>query len=184
MTPLQGTATGQAHGITKVSYTHDAMIDQILLNPGIKQGELALYFGYSEGWVSRVMGSDAFQARLAQRKEEAITPQIRANLEERLAVLADQSLTVLQTKLKATSSAEIAVKTLELSTKALGLGARPEKQIQTTNNYVVALPPKAQDETSWAAQARQQVNPVRSAQGVVDVVAKPGVADGTVTSSS
>lgn len=178
MEPLQGTATGRELGPAKVSYTHDAMIDLMLMRPGISQQEIALYFNYTPNWVSRVVGSDSFQARLAQRKDEIVTPAIRENLEDRMAALADQSLDILQNKLKATSSPDLAFKALELSTKALGLGARAATVQNTQNNtYVVALPSKVPDEQTWAAQAKQQVSPVRPAQGVVDVEAKPASAN-------
>jgi hypothetical protein len=161
---LQGTKSGQEHGIQKVRYTHDAMIDLILARPEISQNDIALYFNYSVGWVSRVMGSDAFQARLASRKDEVVTPEIRENLENRMAALADQSLDVLQQKLKATGNPDLAVKTLELSTKALGMGARPQNAVQN-NTFVVALPPKVADEKTWAAQAR--------GEPAIDVPARP-----------
>lgn len=168
--PLQGTATGQSHGITKVRYTHDAMIDLILAKPNVSQNELAAAFGFSVGWVSRVMGSDAFQARLAERKEEVVDPAIRGSFEERLRGLADQSLAVITAKLEATGSPDIAMKALELSTKALGMGARPQN-ITQTNNYVVALPPKATNEQDWASKARKDVIDLGAPQ-IVDVEIK------------
>lgn len=146
---------GAAHGIEKVSYTHDAMIDLILMQPGISQQAIALYFGYSVPWVGRIIGSDSFQARLAQRKDEVVTPKIKDELENRMAVLADQSLTILQQKLQATQSPDLAVKALELSTKALGMGARVQNAVQN-NTYVVALPAKAPSEAEWAASAQAQ----------------------------
>lgn len=176
MEPLQGTKTGQG-AIQRVSYTHDAMIDLILREPMIKQGTIAQYFGYTEGWVSRVMGSDAFQARLASRKEELVNPEIRQTFEERLKGLANQSLQVIQDKLEATKSPELAIKALQLSTTALGFGARPQN-IAQQNNFVVALPPKAENEQAWAQMAQAGAQEARRlAQGgpdpvVVDVEAK------------
>jgi uncharacterized protein (DUF3084 family) len=169
VTALAGTATGNAHGITKVRYTHDAMIDIILAQPAISQGSLAVMFGFSEGWVSRVMGSDAFQARLAERKEEIVNPEILQTFEQRLQGLANQSLQVIQKKLDATGNPDLAVKALELSTKALGMGARPQN-VQTTNNYVVALPPKVENEQAWADGNLKRLTP---APVVTDVSAKP-----------
>lgn len=170
MEPLKGTQLGQTHGIEKVNYTHDAMIDLILMQPGISQQQLALHFGYSVPWVGRVIGSDAFQARLAQRKDEVVTPQVRENLEQRIAVLADQSLTVIQAKLQASQNPDLAVKALELTTKALGMGARVQNAVQN-NTYVVALPPKAPSEAEWAASAQAQARALTApkAAATVDV---------------
>lgn len=161
--PLQGTKSAQDHGIAKVNYTHDAMIDLILAQPQMSQGDLGRYFGYTEGWVSRVIGSDAFQARLAQRKEEVVNPVILASIEEKIKGLAHQSLEVIQRKLEATQSPDLAVKALELSTKALGMGARPANIGMQQNNYVVALPAKAENEGDWAAAARVKVEEHRQA---------------------
>lgn len=154
MKPLEGTATGRNLGPERVRYTHDAMIDMILANPAISQNELAVTFGYTVGWVSRVIGSDAFQARLAERKVEVVNPEIRQNFEERLKGLALQSLDIVQRKLDATQSPDLAIKALDLTTKAMGLGARAQNIQQ--NNFVVALPGKVADEQDWAKQAQAQ----------------------------
>lgn len=155
MEALQGTQSGQKWGIQRVSWSHDAMIDIILANPTLTQGQLAEKLGYSVGWTSRVIGSDAFQARLAQRKTEIINPEIIASFEERIQGLASQSLEVISRKLDATSSPELAVKAFELSTKALGLGARAANVSNIQNNFVVALPAKVENEADWAAEGRK-----------------------------
>lgn len=175
-TPLESTKSG-ATAIATVSYTHDAMIDLILAQPGMKQGEIARYFGYTEGWVSRVMGSDAFNARLAARKTEIVDPTILATMEERLKGLAIQSIEVIQKKLEATSSPELATKTLELTTKALGMGAR-QPVSQQNNTFVVALPSVVPDENAWARAAQQgtkeMADRAKAARAeVIDAVIKP-----------
>lgn len=131
------------------------MIDFILANPQAKQGDIAKYFGYTEGWVSRVMGSDAFNARLAARKTEIVDPTILATMEERLQGLAIRSMDIIHQKLDATQSPELATKALELTTKALGMGARPAAINQQNNTYVVALPERHHNEQEWAAAASQ-----------------------------
>lgn len=154
-TPLQGTASA-ANAIQRVHYTHDAMIEVILANPGISQNELAAYFSMTVGWTSRVINSDAFQARLAERKDEVVDPLIRQNFEERLKGLANQSLDVISRKLDATQSADLATKTLELTTKALGMGARDRSAPVGNVTFVVALPAKINDQNEWVAAAKPQ----------------------------
>lgn len=171
--PLQGTATGK-DAIARVTYTHDAMIDLILQNPQMNQTDLALYFGYTQGWVSRVMGSDAFNARLAQRKEEIVNPAIIATLDEKLRGLAHQSLDIISRKLEATSSPDLAAKALDMSVKALGLGARPQN-VQNNHTYVVALPAKSENEQQWALAAKNEAKALvtpRMQGEAVDVQAK------------
>lgn len=174
--PLEGTATGKT-AIARVRYTHDAMIDLILLHPEMRQGQLAEYFCMTEGWVSRVIGSDAFQLRLAQRKEDVVSPEIRQNLEQRVQGLALTSLQKLQDKIDNNLvPVDGLIKTLELSTKALGMGAR-QANIQQQNNYVVALPPKVENEVDWAKQAQASAKELaersKAAREAIDVEARP-----------
>lgn len=111
--------------IQKVRYTHEAMIEQIIMRPEISQGELALMFGFSDAWISTVINSDAFQAKLAQVKEELINPEIRIQINERFRALATRSVQVLMEKLSKPAdqvSDQVALRAAELGAKALGLG--------------------------------------------------------------
>lgn len=146
-TPLQGTAS--SYDLRKVNYTHDDIISLIMAEPAITQREIAKRYGYTEAWVSQVMGSDAFQSRLAERKSELIDPIIVASLEERLAGTVGLALNVIQEKLEAGRSAELAVKTLEIATKALGFGARQDK-VAVQNTFVIQVPPKSDSAEAWA----------------------------------
>lgn len=148
-TRLEGTESA-AKAIARVKYTHDALIDLIMANPELSQGDLAKLFGYTEGWISRVMNSDAFLNRMAERKTELIDPTIRLSFEEKLKALADKSIDIVHEKLATVKSVDLAMKALELSTKALGFGAR-SAHVAVQQNFVVALPPKAASAAEWAA---------------------------------
>jgi len=145
---LQGTESA-SNAIKRVSYTHDAMLDLIIARPEISQLAIADHFGYTQPWVSRIMNSDAFQARLAERKGDIIDPTLTANFEERMKSLAAQSMDVLERKLAQTSNPDLAFKIFEVSSKAMGYGAR-EKNVAVQNNFVVQLPNKIQDAQAWA----------------------------------
>lgn len=109
----------------KVSYTHDGVIDQIIAAPHMSQGQLAAMFGYTQAWLSTVMGSDAFKARLAQRRGEIIDPTLGMTVKERFTALTERSLEVLQEKLSAPSANipdQLALRAAELGAKALGVG--------------------------------------------------------------
>jgi hypothetical protein len=147
--PLQGTASA-ALSIDRVKYTHDSMIDLIIANPAVKQGELAKHFGYTEPWVSRIMNSDAFLARLAERKKDVVDPQLVLSVEEKLRHMASRSLDIVMEKLEVTRNPDTALKALEISTKSLGYGARPDK-VAIQQNFVVAMPQKAESAMEWAA---------------------------------
>jgi len=146
--PLLGTESA-ANALVRVRYSHDAMIDILIANPTISQNELAKCFGYTVPWVSRVCCSDAFQARLAERKGDLVDPTIKMTLDEKFNALATKSLDIVMDKLCAVQSVDLAMKALELSTKALGLGAR-SANVNVQNSFVVALPGKAQTAEDWA----------------------------------
>ena len=119
--------SGAARGIAKVKYTHDAMIDLIIADPCITQNQLAAAFNYTAGWVSQIIASDAFQARLAERTGDLVDPQIRFTVEERFKGIVLRSLEILREKLdKPTHQIpdNLVLRSVELSSRALGYGAK------------------------------------------------------------
>lgn len=170
--PLVGTQSA-ALAIARVKYSHDAMIDLLIANPEVKQGELAQQFGYTQAWVSRVMNSDAFLARLAQRKSDLVDPSIALTLDEKFRALANQSLDVIMDKLQVTKNPDTALKALELSSKALGYGAR-QQNLNVQQNFVVAMPTKVQSPEDWAAM-HQHIS--QRQPGLAALVQSTGVTD-------
>lgn len=145
--------------LQRVHYTHEAMIDILIAEPTITQNELAERFGRTRGWISIIMGSDAFQAALAKRRDDLLNPEIIASLEERYRGLADQSLQILAKKLETTENTDLALKSLEIAGKALGFGARGPSNATTNNTFVVALPPKMANSAEWADAHMKNANP-------------------------
>lgn len=150
--PLQGTESA-ALAITRVHYTHDAMIDLIIANPAISQNAIAKHFGYTVPWVSRIFNSDAFQARLAERKSDLVDPLLLMSIDDRLSVIAKRSLDIVQEKLETSQSLDTAFKAAELSLKSLGYGAR-QANVSVQQNFVVAMPQKVENAQDWAAKHR------------------------------
>lgn len=145
--------------LQSLRYTHEAMIDVILANPAIKQNELASTFDKSVPWISRIIGSDSFQAALAKRREEITDPFLVATIEERMRGLAFQSLDIITEKLELTKNVDLALKGLDIAAKTLGFGARGSGGNQQNTQFIIQLPPKAADSSSWAADH----GPVKSA---------------------
>ena len=139
---------GPALAIQKVRYSHDAMIDLIIENPTISQNDMAAHFGYTPGWVSQIINSDAFRERLAERKDELVDPRIRTSIEERIRALADKSIEVLLQKLHETNNMNVAVRALDVATRSLGYGAKPAATVNV-NNFVAHIPPRAPDSSAW-----------------------------------
>lgn len=114
-----------ANAIEKVGYSHDKMIDLIIANPRVKQDDLAALMGYTPGWLSRVVNSDAFKLRMAQRRAELVDPLIISSLEQRFAALATRGLEVMQAKLDQHHDVVgfgDAAKAVELGARGLAVG--------------------------------------------------------------
>lgn len=60
--------TGQV--VFSITHVHEAMISYIIAFPHHGLREIADHFGYTSGWVSRLMNSDLFKSRLKERQEE------------------------------------------------------------------------------------------------------------------
>lgn len=127
--------------LKRCSYTHDALIDLIIEHPELDQNQLAARFGYTAGWISNILASDAFQAKMAARREQIIDPDLKATIEERFRALAIRSLQVLQDKLNQPQvSDNVALRCAELGAKALGVGGHaPPPRPPDANSRLVVL---------------------------------------------
>lgn len=109
--------------LQKVRYTHADMIDFIIRFPEASQNEIAARYGYTPGWISNVLASDAFQAAMAARKEEIVDPELKATIEERMRALVIRSQQVLMSKLNQPQVSDaVALRSLELGARALAIG--------------------------------------------------------------
>lgn len=123
------TQTAAPRALQKISYTHDGMIDLIVANPGMSQDMLAAHFGYSASWISQVFSSDAFQARLAERREALVDPLLRSTIEEQFKGIVARSLEVLRVKLDRPANDvpdQLALRAFELASRAAGYGAKSD----------------------------------------------------------
>jgi hypothetical protein len=109
----EGFDKGQA--IKQTNFSHEQLIDELLARPRTTQKELAAKFGYSEGWMCRLVNSDAFQARLGARKSELVDQGLARRLNARLEGVTLQALDTLSRKLDASDSADIALEALGLA---------------------------------------------------------------------
>lgn len=136
-------APADKRNLAKIRYSHADMIDTILSNPWVSQGELAQRYGYSQSWVSIVMASDAFQSAFAARREEVVDPALKATLEERFRALTLRSLDRLMNELdKPACKPEVMLKAAELGAKSLGIGghaAPPAPSVDSLANLAGRL---------------------------------------------
>lgn len=120
------TETTKPKAVVRLMYTHEAMIDLIIQEPTVRVGELAVLFEHSTSWISRIIASDSFQARLAERKAQLTDPLVAQSLNERLRGVAIHAVDIISEKLEAEESASYALDALGLATTAMGL-QRPKE---------------------------------------------------------
>jgi hypothetical protein len=184
---MSAVSTGNV--IEKLSYSHKAMIDLIVANPMISQGELARAFGYTQPWISRILRSDSFREQLAERTSELVDPLVLQSIEQRFEALVTMSLDVLEEKLQrsAQPSADLALKAAELGSRALGYGAR-QGNISVQGTFVVAMPEKAANSQEWLSRlagVTQHMPPAETAsRGSVIEAMHHRVSESTVGAST
>jgi hypothetical protein len=112
----------------KLRYSHKAMADMLIAEPWLRQNDIAARFGRTASWISTIMASDAFQAYLETRSDEILDPVMRMKAKERFEGLLLRSIEILEQKLSKPSIDQIpdqlALRTLELTSRAAGYGAR------------------------------------------------------------
>lgn len=110
--------------LQKLNYTHEALVDLMVSHPELNQNQLASAFGYTAAWLSTIVCSDAFQARLAQKREEIIDPVLRLTVEERFKAMVNKSFEVLMEKLHAPQVSEnVAIRCAEMGARVLAVKA-------------------------------------------------------------
>lgn len=77
--------------IQRMSHTHEQIINWLLLNPQKSLRECADYFGYTQAWLSTLIHSDLFQARLRERQQQ-VAARVTATIPEKLQAVADIAL--------------------------------------------------------------------------------------------
>lgn len=107
-----------------LSYGHEALIDLILLDPSQTYKQLAEKSGYSAAWIGKLVNSDSFQARLAERKGNLTDPMIKRALDSRVQRMSAQAAASMQRQLELGSSADDALKALGVMEKVVSLNGK------------------------------------------------------------
>lgn len=110
---------------TRLTYSHDALVDMILAKPQATNAELGAAFGRTGQWVSLVKNSGLFRERLALRQAELVDPLLRASVEERFEMVTSRALEILSEKLAAPAPAipdNLVLAAAQLGAKAMGVG--------------------------------------------------------------
>lgn len=126
--------------LKKIHYNHEAMINAIIQDPTLTQNDLAAIFDRTPAWISIMMQTDVFKARLAERRDEIIDPVLRATVNECFAALAKRSVEVLLEKLAAPNiSDNLALRAAELGAKVFGPANTPPPPPAIPSDHLAVL---------------------------------------------
>jgi len=117
-----------AQKIDKVHHIHECIINDMIAEPTVTQLELCKRFGYTPGWMSRLINSDSFQARLAERRQELLDPDVKKKLNARLEAVVAQSMDHIQSRLNSSeANADLALASLGVAAAGLGVLNPPKR---------------------------------------------------------
>ena len=172
-TPNQAVTKEKAQ-LPQVDYSHEAMIQLMLVNQGAPHEVLAKHFHKTSGWLASVLASDSFQQALDPVRHLIQDPTITATMEERFRSLTLRSLSVLHHKLDSSDCSDLVVlKAAEIGVKALGMGtaaALPQAVAPVTGVNDLA-------ERLIAALEKQRKNVKQKPVDIEDAVVIPNAAD-------
>lgn len=140
--PAVAPTTSAPSPIQKLRYSHEAMVDVVLMQPWISQNELGKIFDRTPGWISRILSSDLFQAALAKRREDIVDPQMRSAVEELQRSLYYRSLDILTQKLDADASQvpdNLALRVAQVMGANMGLSGAKVLSVQETHVHFEQL---------------------------------------------
>lgn len=129
---------------------YDSMVDFYVSNPFATLADVSRYIGHSVTWVSRIVNTDAFRAKLAAKKVESIDPMIRANLNEKLILVAQEAAKQVLEKLEKGDNPDFALQALQATAKVLALGGK--KPDSDTPPFALIIPAKVETVDAWQAQ--------------------------------
>lgn len=121
----------------RLNFRHEALIDFMVANPMMTQQDIAKHFGYLQSYLSKLINSGLFRAKLAERRMEVFSVAAQTNrekLEELSSVVLDRLLVKVEVEQDTARLAKVA----ELALKAAGYGEparQPAASVTQQNVY-------------------------------------------------
>lgn len=106
-----------------VSHTHEAIMNWMIAHPERPLRDCAAAFGYSQSWLSTLIHSNLFQARLREKQDQVFSG-IKEDLTTKLGALADIGVEKLQAKMETSEDPKFILETTKVALATLGFGAK------------------------------------------------------------
>lgn len=145
-----GRTTQVTHGqsekfeLQNLSHVHEAIMNWMIAHPNRNLRECARDFGYTQSWLSILIHSDIFQARLREKQDQVFSC-IKEDVTTKLGALADIGVERLTAQVEASSDPKLIMEATKMALSSLGFGnkaAAPAQQATNiqNNSYYVASP--------------------------------------------
>lgn len=130
--------------LNRLSITHEAIMDWLLTNPGKGQmKKCADHFGFTQAWLSSIVWSDAFQAKLRDKKE-FLFGQTVVSIRDQVNGVAQRALERLGEKIEYTEDVKVLTDVSDKLLHRLGYAPKvdqnPGVQNNIQNNYFPVSP--------------------------------------------
>jgi hypothetical protein len=119
-------------GIKRVSHLHDQIMDWLIANPALPLSHCAIAFNRTQPWLSTIIHSDCFQARLRER-QDGVFGEVALSVKDRITALAHDSLERLGQIIETTKDERLVLDSAETALKAMGFA--PAKNLPSGNVY-------------------------------------------------
>lgn len=123
----------KALGPKGVSFSHEALVFWLLANPEKDLRDCALYFGYSQAWISCIVHSDAFRERYKEQQDK-LASQLGVDILGRLQSAADIALAGLTRKLEEAENPEFLLDATDKLLNRLGYAPKAQPLGVVVNN--------------------------------------------------
>lgn len=145
--------------IQRISHTHDQIMNWLIANPGVSLRECADYFGYTQGWLSQIIHSDVFQAKLKERQTDVFI-RVADDIPSKLSALADVAIGKVQEALERSDNGRFAVDVFDKAMHRLGYAPNSARNpgpqaVMQQNNYFIS-----RDDLAIARQSMIPATPV------------------------
>ncbi len=148
----------QSNQILAVSDLHEGILNYLVTHPAVSRLEVAEAFGVTRCWLSTIIHSDVFQAKLRERQDEVFTEAIVAPIEQKLLGAAHMAAERMMELLPNTGDLREVSGAMDTALKNLGYGQRSTATINADQVNVVQVSSES------LSRARDLVGAARAAQ--------------------
>jgi hypothetical protein len=120
-----------------VSNRHNAIIDYMVANPTARLKTVAAEFQITQSWLSVLIHSSAFKAKLQARQDLVFNEEVQATVEERLMGVASVATDRLLELVPKETEVKVIADTMDKTLKALGYGQKMVGTAVQQNNTLV-----------------------------------------------